>query len=110
MEIDLLKYNRHWEKGFKYPYVKRREIFSSLIGTIHKRQIVEIVGLRRTGKTILLFQLINYLLESGVEPFSILYFTLDEEKIKIEELLKIFSKQTEKNFKSEKLYIFLDEI
>ena len=110
MEINLLKYNRHWEKGFRYPYVKRREIFSSLIGTIHKRQIVEIVGLRRTGKTILLFQLINHLLESGVEPFSILYFTFDEERIKIEELLKIFSKQTEKNFKTEKIYIFLDEI
>jgi len=110
MEINLLKYNRHWEKGFRYPFAKKRNIFFSLIETINKRQIVEIVGLRRTGKTTLLFQLINYLLESGIEPFSILYFTFDEERIKIEDLIKIFSKQTEKDFKTDKLYIFLDEI
>jgi len=91
MEINLLKYNRHWEKGFRYPFAKKRNIFFSLIETINKRQIVEIVGLRRTGKTTLLFQLINYLLESGIEPFSILYFTFDEERIKIEDLIKIFS-------------------
>ncbi|OIN98035.1 hypothetical protein AUJ66_01680 [Candidatus Desantisbacteria bacterium CG1_02_38_46] len=106
----LLKYNRHWEKGFKYPYTRKREIFNELLKHIEERQIVEVVGLRRTGKTTLLFQIINYLLEKGANPFSLCYFTFDEEMSTIDGLLETFSHQTQMDFKNEKVYIFLDEI
>ncbi|MCM8800791.1 MAG: ATP-binding protein [Candidatus Omnitrophica bacterium] len=108
--INLLKYNPHWEKGFRYPFEKKREVFNFLLKSLSKRQIVEIVGLRRTGKTTLLFQVINHLLENKIEPFKIWYFTFDEEKVSLDELFKEFSLQTQIDFRKEKLYIFLDEI
>jgi hypothetical protein len=109
-EKNLLKYNRHWEKTFNYPFPKKREIFALLLKSLEKRQIVELIGLRRTGKTTLLFQIINYLLARHTNPFSIWYFTFDEEKIKLTELFQNFSRQTQSDFKKEKIYIFLDEI
>jgi len=109
-KLNLLKYNPHWEKSFRYPYPKTRGIFRSLLETISRRQLVEIIGLRRTGKTTLLFQFINYLLEKKINPYSILYFTFDEEKLKLDDLLQIFSLQTQIDFKKEQVFIFLDEI
>jgi len=109
-EINLLKYNRHWEKGFKYPYPKKRKIFSKLTDLLFTRQIIQIVGLRRVGKTTLFFQLINHLIEKKIDPFLIWYFTFDEEKLPLDELFWNFSKQTQKDFKKEKIFVFLDEI
>jgi len=108
--MNLLKYNRHWEKGFRYPFPKKRELFSKLLKTISERWIVEITGLRRVGKTTLLFQLINQLLDKGINPFRILYFSFDEEKAKIDELLDEFYKETQIEYQKEKVFIFLDEI
>lgn len=109
-EINLLKYNRHWEKAFKYPFPKKRQTFDLLLKSLEKKQIVELIGLRRTGKTTLLFQIINHLLAHRTDPFSIWYFTFDEEKIKLTDLFQNFSRQTQSDFKKEKVYIFLDEI
>jgi len=109
-ELNLLKYNPHWEKQFQYPYPKKRGIFDVLLNTISRRQIVEIVGLRRTGKTTILFQLINSLLNKDVNPYSILYFTFDEEISTLDDLLQVFSLQTQIDFKKERVFIFLDEI
>jgi len=108
--LNLLKYNRHWEKGFRYPFPKKRRIFSKLVSLLPKKQIIEITGLRRVGKTTLFFQLINHLLDKGIDPFSILYFTFDEEKPSLDSLFQDFSRQTGKNFKKEKIFVFLDEV
>lgn len=110
-ELNLFKYNRHWEKGFVYPFVKKRKLFKELLGFIEKRQIVEITGLRRVGKTTLFFQLINYLIkQKNINPFRILYFTFDEEKPDLDILFKNFSLQTGIDYKKEKVFVFLDEI
>lgn len=108
--LNLLKYNRHWEKGFKYPFFKKRKLFKKLVSFLPKRQIIEITGLRRVGKTTLFFQLINHLIEKGIDPFSILYFTFDEEKPSLDSLFQDFSRQTRKDFKKGKIFVFFDEI
>lgn len=108
--IDLLKYNRHWEKGFTYPFTKKRKLFKQLISFLKKRQIIQITGLRRVGKTTLFFQLINYLLEKKVNPFQVLYFTFDEEKPSLDALFRYFSQQTGIDHKKSRLFVFLDEI
>lgn len=110
MEINLLKYNRHWEEGFIYPYPKKREIFNSLVSLLNNRMIVEITGLRRVGKSTLLFQLINYLKSKGINPKNIIYFTFDELQPKIDEIFENYFKQTEIDYKNQKIYCFFDEI
>jgi len=108
--MNLLKYNRHWEKSFRYPYRKKRKLFQQLINQLDTRQIIEISGLRRTGKTTLLFQVLNHLLDQNHNPFSLWYFTFDEEKPRLEELIETFSRQTQIDYRNEKIFIFLDEI
>ena len=107
--MNLLKYNRHWEK-FIYPFQKQRAVFEQLKKDISSKQIIEISGLRRTGKTTLMLQLINYLTKKNIEPFHLWYFTFDEEKPHLDELLLSFSEQTRIDFKKEKIFLFLDEI
>ncbi|MBU4375658.1 ATP-binding protein [Patescibacteria group bacterium] len=109
-DLNLLKYNRHWDKGFRYSFAKKRDFFDLLIKSLSKKQIIELIGLRRTGKTVLFFQIIDYLLENNTDPFSIWYFTFDDEKIELDELLKEFQKQTGADFKKRKVFVFLDEI
>ncbi len=109
-ELNLLKYNRHWEKGFVYPYAKKRDIFEKLANLLPKKQIIELTGLRRTGKTVLFFQLIRRLVEAGQNPFSIWYFTFDENETDLDALFQKFSAETELDFKKEKIFVFLDEI
>lgn len=108
--MNLFKYNRHWEKEYRYPYKKHRTIFTHLINALNTRQIVEISGLRRTGKTTLLFQVLNHLIDQNKNPFSLWYFTFDEEKLPLDELLNSFSKQTQIDYKKENIILFLDEI
>lgn len=110
LELNLLKYNRHWQKGFRYPYKKRRKLFKKLLSLLEKRQIVEITGLRRVGKTVLLLQLINSLLEKATNRFKILYYTFDENVADLEVIFENFREQTQIDYKKEKIFVFLDEI
>ncbi len=105
-----MKYNRHWEKDFFYPFPKKRKIFKNLIAFLDKREIIELTGLRQVGKSTLIFQLINHLINLSQDRFHILYFTFDEEVLKIDELFENYFKQTGIDYKKEKIYCFLDEI
>ena len=108
--INLLKYNRHWENGYSYPFPKNRDYLNNILDRMPLKQIVEISGLRRTGKTTLLMQTINTLLKQDINPLNIWYFTFDEYLIDFDQLLSDFQKQTKKSIIKDKVFIFLDEI
>ncbi len=110
--MDLLKYNRHWEKGFIYNYPIHRNAFDDIVKLLSLRQIIAITGLRRTGKSVLMYQTINYLLqERNVDRFKVLYFSFDYERLSIEQLLQEYQKQVNIELSSEKqIFVFLDEI
>ncbi|MGM0367988.1 MAG: ATP-binding protein [Actinomycetota bacterium] len=88
-----------------------RKIFGQIYDYLDTRQILILSGLRRVGKTTLMFQLIDKLLAKGIEPYRILYFSYDEESISLEEILQIYEVNILRNKLSKvKTYIFLDEI
>ncbi|OGK20498.1 hypothetical protein A3C23_00460 [Candidatus Roizmanbacteria bacterium RIFCSPHIGHO2_02_FULL_37_13b] len=110
LELDLLKYNRHWQKDFFYPYPKKRTAFAEILPYFKKKQIIEITGLRRVGKSTLIFQLINQLKKNNIDPYHLLYFTFDEAQPTIDILLRDYSLSTGLDYKKEKITLFLDEI
>lgn len=110
MMASLLKFNRHWQDGFRYQFPQERKFLETLKQHIDSRQIIELTGLRRLGKTTLFFQLINSLLDRSIESYNIWYFSFDEQKYDLDELLSEFQLQTKNDIHTEKLYIFLDEI
>jgi len=113
MEDLLIDLNEWWkEKSISKEKAKeyKRKIFEKIKKTFFEyRQILILTGLRRVGKTTLMFQLIEELLKS-TEPRNILYFTFDEKAEDIIKILDTYSKITKVNWKKERVYVFLDEI
>ena len=63
------------------------------------------------GKTTLLYQLIQYLIEKSINPIHILYFSFDEEKEDLDEILEYYEKEVlKKDVAKERIFVFLDEI
>ncbi|MBI2135660.1 ATP-binding protein [Candidatus Woesearchaeota archaeon] len=109
--IKLLKHNLHWGEGFYFEYKRKRRVFDELVSYLPKKQIIAITGLRRTGKTVLLKQLINHLIENEkVARNKILYFSFDEEKPEIDLLLQEYAAVSGISLGKEQIFIFLDEI
>jgi len=113
---EIYRQNKHWNspdeffaelKNIKH----KRKLFEEIFPYLSKRQIISIVGLRRTGKTIILKQLLEKLMET-VKAEAILFLTFDEAimpgKITIANYLNEYLEKIAP--KSGSIYIFLDEI
>ena len=117
MELDRLLplLNGWWSKGrVGADLLKdyRRDAFGEIERlVVDYRPITLITGLRRVGKTTLIFQLIGRLIERGTDPRKILYFSFDEQSEKeIIAILDAFQKSTGTDWTEERVFVFLDEI
>lgn len=107
------KYNFHWKEGFFYNFPKKRFLFNDIVKEIESKQIISLIGLRRTGKTTILKQVIDHLIKSKkVKREYILFYSFDEEQPKIEEIITEYETKLGKEILDikDKSYIFLDEI
>ncbi len=114
MKESMLIQNPWWErekisKEKAKPY--RRKIYNEIRETFEKyRQIIMLTGLRRVGKTTLMYQLIEKLLSEGVVARKILYFSFDIPVNSLIDVLKEYRNITKIDWKKENVYLFLDEI
>jgi len=113
--MDLITFNPWWkEKRVAEALIgRRRKIFDEVWGYLDLRQILVLSGLRRVGKTTLMFQLIDGLLnDKRVDSYHILYFSFDEAKSEIENILSEYQEEILKDSISKKtrVYLFFDEI
>ncbi len=111
---ELIDFNPWWSSGAVPERLledKHRHLFREILDLLPTRQIVSVIGLRRTGKTSLMYQVIAHLLEKGVPPQRILYFSFDKKISSVDELVKTYTKDItmEENI-MEQSYLFLDEI
>jgi len=107
------KHNFHWQKEFFYNFPRKRKLFNKLTKEIKSKQIISITGLRRTGKTTILKQLIDYLIKTKkTKREYILFYSFDEDQPKIEEIIQEYETILGKDILKIKIkiYIFLDEI
>lgn len=94
------------------PSTIRRDIFEIIKTRVIERDLITaIIGLRRVGKTILVKQVMHWLMESGIERRKILYFSCEnvDGKQATELLQNIIIYQVQK-YPNEKIYFFFDEI
>ncbi|MDG6225297.1 MAG: ATP-binding protein [Candidatus Thermoplasmatota archaeon] len=109
---EMSELNRWWTEGRVPLHLAKRmkrDLFPFLWDMMDKRQIVSIVGLRRVGKSTLMFQLIDRLIVEGTDPRNILYFTFDIKGHGLKDVLKTFREDLQGQMDGRK-YIFLDEI
>ncbi|MBC2699774.1 MAG: ATP-binding protein [ANME-2 cluster archaeon] len=111
----LEQFNPWWKTGnVKDSWLKpyKRHIYSHIEKYTDKRQVILIWGLRRTGKTTIMFQLIQELLTCA-DKKHIFYFSFDEIVFDFKEILESYQQTVLGNNFDEaegKIYIFLDEI
>ena len=76
---ELLIQNEWWERGEiskEKAKVYHRKVYKKALDTFSKyRQILVLTGLRRTGKTTIMYQIIDDLIKRGIDPKKILYFS-----------------------------------
>ena len=104
--------NPWWKEGIvskelAKPY--KRKIFNRLLNLLNYRQIIVISGLRRVGKTTLMYQLIEYLLKK-INQENIIYFSFDKRVHEISTILDNYTDMTNVDWKKKKIVVFLDEI
>lgn len=91
---------------------KFRDLYYLLVQEyINKNISLSISGLRRVGKTTILYQLINYLLDSKIDNKRIFYFQFNEVFTSLEKVLeKYIAGFSGDEINNENFYIFLDEL
>ena len=92
--------------------IQRDLYLNKLISRMHNGSIKVITGIRRAGKSVLLFNLFNdYLIEKGVEECSILKYKLDNIKSRpLRDPEKLYDDIISRMADSGYYYLFLDEI
>ncbi|PKQ27586.1 MAG: hypothetical protein CVT63_07220 [Candidatus Anoxymicrobium japonicum] len=113
--MDLITFNPWWRDG-RVPASlvgKKRRLLTGLSEYMDLRQMLILYGLRRVGKTTTMFQLIDCLLErKEADPYHVLYFSFDEERADIKEILAAYEREIirEDLPRDRKTYLFLDEV
>ncbi|MCX9085713.1 MAG: AAA family ATPase [Candidatus Methanoperedens sp.] len=118
--LDILRAQNEWWSTGKVPSVLLKDIkrieFEKAIGQIDDERILGMIGPRRTGKTTILYQLINKILEN-TNPERILFFSADDPALLpfkdnlFENIIKTFFEDVLLESKrGEKVYIFIDEL
>jgi predicted AAA+ superfamily ATPase len=96
--------------------MKRRayfDLFLPLVKTHSVRRAVVLMGPRRVGKTVMIHHAVQALLDEGVPPKSICYFSVDHpiyNGLSVEKLLNYYAQSSGVDHKSEQIYVFFDEI
>ena len=110
---ELLIFNEWWQtdtisKQKALPY--ERKIMEKIKERFKQKQILVLTGLRRVGKTTLMYQMIKKLLDRNIKAKNILYFNFDKKVDEPIEIFKAYSRITKVEWKKEKIFVFFDEI
>ncbi|MCK4589662.1 MAG: ATP-binding protein [Nanoarchaeota archaeon] len=112
MEINkLMEWNPWWEnKGLIEKFKgKHRPQYDLLVNSTGIKEITIITGIRRAGKSTLMYQMIDNLLKKN-SPQQILLVNLEDKKLTKDTLDDIYQSYRENINPEKKAYIFFDEI
>src|SRR3989344_3044292 len=113
MILEILKeWNPWWENKElvkDWEGTKRQE-YQDLLDSIKIKEITIILGVRRSGKSTLMYQIVDSLLKQSIKPEQILFVNLEDKKLTNLDLEEIYNEYRENLNPKNKAYIFLDEI
>ncbi|EKE15807.1 MAG: hypothetical protein ACD_11C00103G0009 [uncultured bacterium] len=112
---EIYRQNKHWKDASVFfadlDKIKHsRTLLDKIIPYVEKKEIISIIGLRRTGKTALLKQLIQKIIKK-TKPENIFFLTLDEDllgnRVGLADYINIFLEISDSG---KQRYIFIDEV
>lgn len=110
----LTEQNPHWN-GTLYEAGIERECFQKFLQFLETKMIISVMGVRRAGKSTLLKQAINHLIQiERVKPTNILFLNLEHPYLSqyndVIHLQKIYESYLQLTIPEGKIYCFLDEV
>ena len=92
--------------------LKREKYLSKIRGFYHTESLIKIIyGMRRSGKSVILTQIVDELKESGIKEQNIIYINFESLKYDfIKNAKDLFDYVESLKINNEKYYVFLDEI
>ena len=109
----ISSYNRFWNTGSIDAGITR-DILPACLGQLDSREVIVLKGVRRSGKSTLMAQVIRELLARGVQPTTILRVNLEEplfsSEYSIELLEQIYRTYRERVNPEGKCWLFMDEV
>ncbi len=111
MKEILFEWNPWWSKEYHFEGIYREKA-KEVYPWINRREIISIVGVRRSGKTTLFFELIGYLInKKKVSPNRILFIKADDDRIDANNLIDLALEEYRRWITpSEKMFVFIDEV
>jgi len=108
---DILQDSNPWWKGDFSVEFKERDIYKKVKKFLPLPQIIALTGLRRVGKTTLMFKIVEDYIRNGFDPRNIIYFSFDEFRAtEIREVMKEYEVLLEKDLRKGSYLLLLDEI
>lgn len=116
-ERSIIERNPWWASGSvpeELICINRREYIGKITGCFKDQKLLAILGIRRSGKSTLIYQSIKYLLDNGTDPKNIFYINADDfekpGRANLEEALDFCQQNNMVSLKDKKNYVFIDEI
>ncbi|MBI4439124.1 ATP-binding protein [Candidatus Woesearchaeota archaeon] len=108
----LTEWNPWWENPDTVNELEGipRPKYSQLIDSIQVREITVLSGIRRSGKSTLMYQIIGNLLRAGTKPHQILFVNLEDKKLADVSLDDIYEVYRRSLNIDDVAYIFFDEV
>jgi len=116
-ERSIIERNPWWASG-RVPEeligINRSEYLGKITERLKDQKLLAILGIRRSGKSTLIYQSIKYLLDNGIDPKNIFYINADDfekpGRANLEEGLDFCQQNNMVSLKDIKIYVFIDEI
>ena len=106
----LLDSNEWWKGKFELEY-HERDILDQVSKFLPLPQIIAFTGLRRVGKTTLMFKIASDFIDSGWDPKNVIYFSFDDFRdAQVSQVLIEYEELMKKNVKEGRYLLLLDEI
>lgn len=113
--MDIYDFNPWWRSS-RVPSElagKTRSILSEILPYLDYRQMILLYGMRRAGKSTLMYQIIDHLLnEYKKPPLHIFYYSFDLQKRGLDQIIESYELDVLKKeiYQAKEIFLFLDEI
>jgi len=111
----LYKFNPWWQSGivpkeFLKEFKRKQYYTCTKAFQSELRRIVVMSGARRTGKTTIMYQMIDDLISAGVNPYNIIFFTFDHPVVRAANMEMVVDLYRNNVCGDSEFYVFIDEV
>ncbi len=109
--LSLVDWNPWWQgKGVPADLIGKERADPVRSELLSRKEIKTLIGIRRCGKSTLLYQVIDRLLQKGTDPSAILLVNFDDGSLRGKPLSKIMELYKSRVNVKDKVNLFLDEV